>query len=81
MLLNPSIQFFIDAQGLLLIGRKGMHYPQLKFTCVSNNMLFSYASYSENTQVYQNLLLISSSPRCFLEIHSAGMLSDLACAE
>ena len=31
MLLKPSVQFFIDARGLLLIGRKGMHYVQLKF--------------------------------------------------
>ena len=36
ILLNPSIQFFIDARGSLLIGRKGVHYAQLKFTCVLN---------------------------------------------
>ena len=32
MLFNPSIQFYIDARGLLLIRRKGMHYTQPKFT-------------------------------------------------
>ena len=32
MLLNPTIQFYIDAQGLLLIRRKGMHYAQSTFT-------------------------------------------------
>ena len=26
MLLNPSVQFFIDARGSLLIERKGMYY-------------------------------------------------------
>ena len=36
MLLNPSIQLVKDARRLLLIGRKGMHYAQLKFTCVLN---------------------------------------------
>ena len=44
-----SIQFFIDAcpraQGLLLIGRKGMHYAQLKFTSILDRTLFSYANY------------------------------------
>ena len=44
MLSTPSIQFFIDARGLLLIGRKGMHYAQLKFTCVLNRT-FSYDNY------------------------------------
>ena len=34
--LNPSTQFFIDALELLLIGRKGIQYAQLKFTCVLN---------------------------------------------
>ena len=45
MLLNPSTRFFIDARGLLLIGRKGMRYVQLKFTCVLNSTLFSYANW------------------------------------
>ena len=34
MLLNLSIQFLTYAKGLSLIGKKGMHYAQLKFTCV-----------------------------------------------
>ena len=29
LLLNLSIQFFIDAQGLLLIGRKDVHYVEV----------------------------------------------------
>ena len=28
MLLNPSIQFFIDARGLLLTERKGIYYAE-----------------------------------------------------
>ena len=41
----PLIKFFIDVRGLLLIGRKDIHYAQLKFTCVLNRMLFSYANH------------------------------------
>ena len=47
MRLNPSIQFFIDARGLLLIERKGLHYAQLKFTYVLNRTLFSYPNYPQ----------------------------------
>ena len=43
--LNSSIQFFIDARGLLLMGRKGILYAQLKFACVLNRTLFSHAKY------------------------------------
>ena len=43
--LNPSIQFFIDLGGLLLLkAKKGMHYAQLKFTCLLNRTLFSYTN-------------------------------------
>ena len=61
MLFIPSIQFFIDVWGLLLIGRKGMHYAQLKFTCVLNRRLFSCANYPRKHAEYiQNLLLIKA---------------------
>ena len=45
-----------------------MRYVQLKFTCVLNRTLFSYASYPENMQIYSNPLFVnkSSSPRCIL---------------
>ena len=54
MLLNPSIQFFIDARGLSFIGRKAMHYAELKFTCFLNRTLFSYANYPrEHADVFK----------------------------
>ena len=65
MLLNPSIQFFIDVWGLLLIGRKGMHYVQLKFTCV---LLFSYANCPrKHADIFKpSFIKKSSLPRCIL---------------
>ena len=60
LLLNPSIQFFIDARVLLLIGNKGVLYAQLKFTCVLNWTLFSNANYPRKTgRYFQNLLLLT----------------------
>ena len=40
MLLNLSIQFLIHARGLLVIGRRGMHYAQLRLTCLAANIVF-----------------------------------------
>ena len=57
MLFNPSIQFFTNAKGLLLIEKEGTHYSQLKFTCVLNRTLFSYASYPRIYVEYIQTLL------------------------
>ena len=44
MFFNPSIQFFIDARGVIIDREEGMHYAKLKFTRVLNRTLFSYAN-------------------------------------
>ena len=67
MLLNPSIQFFMDTRGLLLIERKVCVTP--KFKRVLNSTLFSYAIQTPKTcRLYiQNLLLLR---KLFTSLHS-----------
>ena len=57
-----------NARGILLIGRKDMHYAQLKFTCVLNRTLFSYADYlQKHADIFKTFFIRRKSlPCCIL---------------
>ena len=66
MVLNPSSQFLIDARGLLLIEKKGMHYAEV-YMCLEQYFAFICHLPQKTCRRYiENLLLLK---KLFTTLH------------
>ena len=65
MLLNASVQLFIDARGLLLIRRKGMHCAKV-YMCLEHNVVFICQLPPKTCRYIQNVLLLK---KLFTSLH------------